>query len=137
LLRLSTVELPRAAAIGHGAQIPIVAGASIVIAALLVSLPSVWEVVRLRVSLDAAIGARSTSRRFAGQLIVGLEIAVALTLVAGSGLMARTILALRDANPGWRTDHLLAAQIFLPKSSYREPHQVRQFYETFIERLRA
>ena len=39
--------------------------------------------------------------------------------------MARTLLALRDANPGWKTDHLLAAQIFLPKSGYREPHQVR------------
>jgi hypothetical protein len=59
---------------------------------------------------------RTTARRFAAQLIVALEIAVALTLVAGSSLMARTIVALRDANPGWKTDHLLAAQIFLPQS---------------------
>jgi predicted permease len=131
------VELPRAATIGHGFQIPIIAGGFVVIATLLISAPAIWEVARLRLSPSAAMGARSTSRHFAERLIVALEIAVAVTLVAGSALMGRTILALRDANPGWRTDHLLAAQIVLPSSGYREPHQIRQFYETLLDRLRA
>lgn len=137
LLRLSPVELPRAAAIGRGFQIPIIAGALIVVAALLVSMPAAWEVARSKLSLNAAIGARGTSRRFARQLIVALEIAIALTLVAGSGLMARTILALRDANPGWKTDHVLVASVMLPQNNYREPHQIRQLFETLVERLRA
>jgi putative ABC transport system permease protein len=137
VLRFSPVELPRAATIGQGFQIPIVAGSLILIAALLIAIPAAWEVVRLKLGPNAAVGVRSTSRRFARQLIVALEIATALMLVAGSGLMARTILALRDANPGWKTDHLLVAPIMLPENNYREPHQIRQFFETLIERLRA
>ena len=137
LLPLSPIELPRAAAIGRGMQIPIIAGGAIVLATLLISLPAAFEVLRLRLSSNAALGARSTSRRFAAQLIVALEVAIAVTLVAGSSLMGRTILALRDANPGWKTDHLLAAQLLLPQSSYREPHQFRQFYESLLERLSA
>jgi predicted permease len=137
LVRWAPVELPRAAAIGQGLQIPMVAGGSMIVAALLVSVPSIGEVARLKRSASTTSGGRNTARRFAGRLIVALEIAVALTLVAGSGLMARTLTALRDANPGWKTDHLLAAQIFLPASSYREPHHVQQFFETFIEQLRA
>ena len=138
LVRMSPVELPRGAAIGHGFQIPIVAAGLIVIAALLISLPPAWEVARSKLGLDTARGTRgSTSRRFARQLIVTAELAIALTLLAGSGLMARTMVALRGASPGWRTDHLLAAQIYLPKQRYREPYQIQRFFETFIERLRA
>jgi putative ABC transport system permease protein len=136
-LRLSPVELPRAASIGHGWQIPAAAALAVVAATILISVPAAWETARLRFQLHSAVGARSTGRRFAGQLIVALEIAIALTLVVGSGLMARTILALRDANPGWKTDHLLAAQILLPRSGYRDPHQIGQFFNAFVERLRA
>ncbi|MGH9348046.1 MAG: ABC transporter permease [Vicinamibacterales bacterium] len=137
LVRLSPVELPRAAAIGRGLQIPVAAGALIVVAALLVSIPAAWEVARSRLALNAVMGARATSRRFARQVIVALEIAIALTLVAGSGLMARTILALSTANPGWNTDRLHVATVVLPRNRYREPRQIRQFFETFLERLRA
>src|SRR5262249_55994461 len=125
-----------AAALGEGIQVRVVAGMSTVIAALLVSGPALWEVARRMRKSNASNGGRSTSRRLAGQLVVALQIATALTLVAGAGLMARTLLALREANPGWKTDHLLAAQISLPASNYREPQQAKQFYETVIERLR-
>jgi len=136
LVHWAPVDLPRASALGHGMQIPVVAGMSTAIAALLVSGPALWEVARCMRRPMASSGGRSTSRRVAGQLVVALQIATALTLVAGAGLMGRTLLELREANPGWNTDHLLAAQISLPASNYREPQQARQFYETFIERLR-
>jgi putative ABC transport system permease protein len=137
LMRLSPVELPRAAAVGAGLQVPLIAAMLSLVAAILVSLPAAWEVGRAKLGVTAPIGARSTSRRFAKQLIVAIEVAIALTLVAGSSLMAFTILALRDANPGWKSDHLLVATVVLPRKTYREPHQIQQFFETFIERLRA
>jgi putative ABC transport system permease protein len=136
LVRWAPVDLPRASALGHGMQVPVVAGMSTVVAALLVSAPALWEVGRRMRRWHASSGGRTTSRRLAGQLVVAVQIATALTLVAGAGLMARTLLALREANPGWKTDHLLAAQISLPAFNYREPQQAKQFYETFIERLR-
>lgn len=137
LVRLTPFELPRGGDLGHGLQIPLIAAALMVIAALLVSALPAWEVAKVRQQgAEVSRGSRSTSRRFARQLIATFEIAVALTLLAGSGLMARTMLALRDANPGWKTDHLIAAQIYLPKRRYHEPHEVQRVFETFIERLR-
>lgn len=137
LLQVSPVELPRSAVIGHGFQIPLLAAGLVAIATLLIALPPAWEVTRSKAGLDVARGARSTSRRFAREFIVTLELAIALTLLAGSGLMVRTMLALRNANPGWKTDHVLAAQVFLPKANYRQPPQIKQFYENFIAGLQA
>ncbi len=134
---MSPVELPRAAAIGAGFQIPVIAGVLIGIAALLVSVPAAWEVARARIGVSDATGTRSTSRRFARQVIVAIEVAVALTLVVGSVLMVRTIVALRDADPGWRSDHVFVATIALPRTTYRQPHQMRQFFESFVDRLRV
>lgn len=137
LVRTSPLELPRGAAIGQGFQIPLVAAGLALVAALLISVPPAWEVARFKPGAEIGKGTRSTSRRFARQLIVTVELAIALTLLTGSGLMVRTILALRDANTGWKTDHLIAAQIYLPRRNYTEPHQIQQFFTTFIERLRA
>ncbi len=136
LVRFSPIELPRAAAIGRGMQVPIVAAVLSLVAAILISLPAAWEVGRAKLSVGS-IGTRTTTRRFAKQLIVAVEVAVALTLIAGSSLMAFTMLALRDSNPGWKSDHVLVATIALPRKAYREPHQIQQFFETLINRLRA
>ena len=136
-VRLSPVELPRYAAIGQGFQIPIVAAGLALAAALLISLPSAWEVVRFKPGAETGKGSRSTSRRFARQVIVTAELAIALTLLTGTGLMARTIQKLRDADVGWKTDHLLACQIYLPKRNYTAPHQIQEFFRIFMERLRA
>jgi putative ABC transport system permease protein len=137
LVQMSPIELPRSGAIGYGLQIPVITAALILVTALLIALPPALEVARPKRGTDLGKGSRSTSRRFARQLIVSLQLAIALTLLAGSVLMARTLLALRDADPGWKTDHLLASQIFLPKRNYPEKYQIQRFFETFIERLRA
>jgi putative ABC transport system permease protein len=136
LVRLTPFELPRGGELGHGIQIPLIVAVLILITALVVSALPAWEVAKAKQGPEISRGSRSTSRRFARQLIATFEIAIALTLLAGSGLMARTMLALRDANPGWNTSHLLAAQIYLPKRRYHQPHEVQQVFETFIERLR-
>lgn len=136
LLRLSPVELPRAATVGQGLQLPLAALPLALLAALLVALPSAWDVLRARLSLTGD-GTRSTSRPFVRQAIVALELAVALTLLAGSALMVRTTLALRGADPGWRTQNLLAATVLLPQVKYRDPGSALQFFESFLERLRA
>lgn len=137
LLHLSPVELPRAATIGTGLQIPAIALVLLLVTTLLISLPAAWEVVRARLSLVPTQETRSTSRRFARQLIVTLQMAVALTLLAGAGLMTRSMLALRDADPGWKTDHLLVGQVFLPRRTYQTPPQMQQFFENFMQRLRG
>ncbi len=56
------------------------------------------------------------------------EIAVAVMLVAGAGLLLRTITSLNDVDPGYRAPHLLTMRVSLPLSRYPSPEQALTFY---------
>ena len=53
-----------------------------------------------------------------GKSVVGFQIALATLLVIGAGLFIRSLAGLTAVNPGFRTDHLLLAQIVLPQNRY-------------------
>ena len=50
--------------------------------------------------------------------LVIAEIAIAIVLVAASGLLLRSFEKMRDADLGYRTDHLIAAGYSLPHQQY-------------------
>ena len=63
--------------------------------------------------------ADSVKRRHAvGRSVVGFQIALATLLVIAAGLFIRSLAGLTSVNPGFRTDHLLLAQIVLPQNRY-------------------
>ena len=63
--------------------------------------------------------ADSVKRRHAvGRSVVGFQIALATLLVISAGLFIRSLTALTSVDPGFRTDHLLLAQIVLPQNRY-------------------
>ncbi len=74
--------------------------------------------------------------RFRQALVVG-QIAVALVLVSGSGLLVQSFLRLRQVDPGFDPEHLLTARIDLSAVRYRENRQIRGFYQDLIRRLSA
>ena len=80
-------------------------------------------------------GARSTSTSH-DLLRKGLavaEIALALVLLAGGGLLVRTLSKLRAVDPGFGTDHLLTMDIALPGSKYPEnTAKPRTFYRDLL-----
>ena len=57
-------------------------------------------------------------RRAVGRSVVGFQIALATLLVIAAGLFMRSLAGLTSVNPGFRTDHLLLAQIVLPQNRY-------------------
>jgi predicted permease len=57
-------------------------------------------------------------RALLGRSVVGFQIALATLLVIGAGLFIRSLAGLTAVNPGFRTDHLLLAQIVLPQNRY-------------------
>jgi putative ABC transport system permease protein len=69
--------------------------------------------------------------------MVVLEVALALLLVAGAGLLVRTSLALREVDPGCRTENRLAFQRSLPGSSYPDAASVIAFYDALDARVEA
>jgi putative ABC transport system permease protein len=95
-----------------------------------------------RASLRDAIqqGARSAvggGGRFTRDVLVVLQVAAALVLLAGAGLMLRTMANLRGIELGFRPDHLLTLRTTLPQSKYREPAQRLSFYERVVADVRA
>jgi predicted permease len=75
-----------------------------------------------------------------GFLVVS-EVSLALVLLVGAGLMARSLLALYRVDLGFfRPDHLLTAHVNLPMrlpgSRYQKPESVSAFCDQLLERLR-
>jgi putative ABC transport system permease protein len=83
-------------------------------------------------------GSRS-SRRLRGLLVVS-EMALALLLLVGAGLLIRTFGALRHANPGFSPDHVLTMRIPLsPDTDFPNGHEEAaiQFYRELTQRVDA
>ena len=66
-------------------------------------------------------GAKGTAgrhgRRLGGLLVVS-EVALALLLLAGAGLLLKSLGRLLEANPGFRPDHLLTLRFYVPDRKY-------------------
>lgn len=84
-------------------------------------------------------GARTTlgskrSQRLRHSLVVA-EVAVALLLLTGAGLLARSLYHLLDLDPGFRTEQVVSAQIVLPGSAYPDDEQRTGFFRRLIPLL--
>jgi len=69
-------------------------------------------------------------------VMVSGEIALALFLLVGTGLLFRGIFLLEHQNLGFRTDHLLTASLTLDKARYKDAPQQILFVQDLIPRLR-
>jgi putative ABC transport system permease protein len=81
-------------------------------------------------------GPSSSSHRLRGLLVV-TEVALALVLLAGAGLLVNGFTRLANTNLGYDRRNILTFEIALPESKYREASQTREFYDRLVERLGA
>ena len=86
-------------------------------------------------------GARGASggrhgRRLSVMLVVG-EMALAMILLAGAGVMIRSFLNIYSADIGVKTDHVLAALFSVPKDRYPGSLAQSAFYDRLQSRLAA
>jgi putative ABC transport system permease protein len=71
------------------------------------------------------------------RLLVTAEVALALMLLVGAGLLVRSFAALQAVDPGFATERVLSFRASAPASRYAEPAHVRQFQVELLERLNA
>ena len=83
---------------------------------------------------NATTGGRR--RRFRDALVVA-EMALAVVLLIGAGLMLRTLWSLQRIDLGFNPSGVLTMKIALPQAAYQEPEQVVTFYSTLMQRIRA
>jgi len=69
--------------------------------------------------------------------LVTAEIALAVVLLVGAGLMLKSLRNVLDTNPGFQAKNLLTMSLALPAQSYHETSRQVQFQRELMERLHA
>ena len=75
-------------------------------------------------------------QRLGGALVIA-EVALALLLLAGAGLLGRSFWSLLQVNPGFRPDDVLTLRTTLPEARYGTDDRRRGFAERLLERAGA
>jgi predicted permease len=119
---LGAERLPLGADISFNARLAMVAVVGSVILGIALALPLAWF--NLRAHLAGAIQSETrggtpgrTSQRLRHGFIVA-QIAVALVLLEGAGLLGLSLSQAMAVSPGFRPDHVLTGQILLPRNQY-------------------
>jgi putative ABC transport system permease protein len=68
-------------------------------------------------------------------MLVVVEIAMALVLLIGAGLLIKSFARLQDVDPGFNREKLLTFQISLPPVHYTKPDQITGFYKDTIQKV--
>ncbi|HEX9581275.1 MAG TPA: ABC transporter permease, partial [Gemmatimonadales bacterium] len=85
---------------------------------------------------DFRTTAGTAVRRFRDSLVVA-QVALALMLLAGAGLLIRSLARLRQVNPGFEAAQLLTANVGLPGTLYEDDARQVAFFHEFAARARA
>ena len=85
---------------------------------------------------------RDTSTSGIGQrslrnVLATCELALAVVLVAASGLLLRSFVLLSNVDPGFQTDHVLTVGMMLPRVKYEKDDARNGFYDEVLRRVRA
>ena len=75
--------------------------------------------------------------KHARNFLAAAEVAVAMVLLAGAGLLLRSFAHLLSVSPGFATEHLMKAEISLPRYQYTKPEQWNAFADELMTRLQA
>ncbi|HEY6348110.1 MAG TPA: ABC transporter permease [Candidatus Angelobacter sp.] len=140
LVRLAGTALPRSngvsidvSVLGFTALIALVAGVLFGLAPA----RHAWRVdLRETLSQTSRGGAVPAVLRTRAVLVV-TEIALAMLLLVGAGLLFKSFERLSQVSPGFSTDHILIANIVRSPTAYRDPNVRLGFYDRLFEQVAA
>jgi putative ABC transport system permease protein len=92
----------------------------------------------LNQSLAEGRGAgEATRKRRLRSILVVCEIALALVLMVGAGLLMKSFYKLMNVDPGFNADNVVTMRVALPRTRYPELHQSAAFFVALNERVSA
>jgi putative ABC transport system permease protein len=83
-----------------------------------------------------SLSGAARSRRLRGALVVA-EIALALTLLVGAGLLARSFVRLQGVDTGFNALNALTMRVTLPETRYDQDAKIVSFFTQAVERMQA
>jgi len=137
LVRLAPQTLPRLDEIGLDVRVLLFTAGLTVVTALICGVLPAFELSRQN-GKTLKSGGRSSAgrreRRIFGSLVTA-QVALAVILLVGGGLLLRSFSKLMAVDPGFRPERVLTVTTSLPAQAYREATQVRGFYTRVLEDL--
>ncbi len=108
---------------------------------LLFGLAPAWQAARVPLTEAMNTGGRGASDRGGRlrQALVVVEIAVALLLVTGAGLLVRTLMSLNEVDAGYRTENVVTLSVRLPFRSLvtAKPGQLARYWQAIEDEVGA
>src|SRR4051794_26643460 len=124
-------QLPQAVVLAFDARVPMAAALLTLGTALLFGLVPAWQTSGVPLAEMTSGGSRGATRRAGGlraALVTG-EVAAAVLLLTGAGLLVRTLIALDRIDPGFHAEHVLTLQAGLPLNRYGSTEKLLAFYQ--------
>jgi predicted permease len=86
---------------------------------------------------NTARGGEGGGRRLTRGVLAVAEIALATVVLVAAGLLGRSFLTLTSVNPGFDPNHVVKAEVDLPRFEYSKPAQWTAFADDLLRRLQA
>jgi putative ABC transport system permease protein len=133
--------LPRVDEIAVDARVLVFTAAVAVTTGLLAAFVPAWQLTgrdaNEALKTGAGRGHSSAGANRVRNLLVVSEVALALMLLIGAGLLMRSLTGLRAVDPGFDASNVLTATINIPSAKYATPEQRNQFFDRALQHVRA
>jgi putative ABC transport system permease protein len=142
LIAMAPAGLPRLSEIGIDGSVVLFALAVAFVATLLIGSMPVWKYAGSRSLAGLREGARSMSesrgKHRSRNVLVTIQVALALVLLISSGLMIRAFRALTMVDPGFSDPaHLQTFRISIAETEVKQPEKVARLQQEMLQRIRA
>jgi putative ABC transport system permease protein len=132
--------IPRKEAIAIDARVLmftlVLAAVSALLAGLIPAVQASRAAVRDHLQEGGREGGSGGSRRTRSVLIAA-EMALAFILLAGAGVLVRTLWTMEKVDRGFDPDHVAVMTLSLPQTLFAGPAEVRGFYTRLLDRVRT
>jgi len=141
VVSLVAIQLPRMEAFHVDPTILVFLAAAVAMTTTLTGLLPALRVSQQFLADKVGDGQRSgridpQSRRMRNGLVV-CQVAMAIVLLSGAGLMIRSFVTVIHVSPGFETEHLVTMKIALPGAAYPKPAQTSAFFRALLEHLQS
>jgi putative ABC transport system permease protein len=138
LRKLAPPDLPRLSEVGLNGTVFLWTLGILLLTGILLGLAPALHASNSELNSSLTESGRATvglKRSRLSHALVISEIALALLLLVGAGLMLRSSMRLQQVNPGFEGKNLLTLNIALPRQKYKESQQVNSFFDQLLERV--
>ncbi|HXB71761.1 MAG TPA: ABC transporter permease [Candidatus Acidoferrales bacterium] len=140
LVSLGAQELPRLQAVRIDAGVLAFTAAVAIGTGLFFGLAPILAAFKIDLNTALKEGGRTTSggmRQSFRAVLVSAEIALALVLLAGAGLLMRSFVNLQRMEPGFHPDRVITMEIHLPRKSYADEKLIARLFENLVPRVES